>query len=136
MTKDTRETLRAKFDGRCAYCGDFLSNVFHIDHIDPKYRGGKNDVKNLFPACPRCNIRKSVFTVEEFRHEIAEQVNRLRRNSNQFQLAECFGQVRATGYDVVFWFEKHPIGLRTGLDDGPKLPREVIKALARKGASA
>ena len=95
------------FDGHCAYCGHPLGKVFHADHVDPKYRGGEDDIENLFPACPRCNIRKSVFTVEEFRHEIAEQVNRLRRNSNQYQLAESFDLVRATGQDVVFWFERH-----------------------------
>jgi 5-methylcytosine-specific restriction endonuclease McrA len=102
-----RAKLRAMFGGKCAYCGRLLGNHFHADHINPKYRGGKDDIENLFPSCARCNIRKSIFTVEEFRHEIAEQVNRLRRNSNQYQLAEHFGQVKETGQDVVFWFEKH-----------------------------
>lgn len=103
----TRTLVYMLYDGRCAYCGEKLGKLFHADHIDPKYRGGKDDKKNLYPACPRCNIRKATFTVEEFRHEIAEQVNRLRRNSYQYKLAEAYGQVESTGADVVFWFEKH-----------------------------
>ena len=103
----SRIILWTMFEGHCAYCGEKLGKRFHADHIDPKYRGGKDAIDNLYPACPRCNIRKSVFTIEQFRHEISEQVNRLRRNSNQFKLAEAFGQVQATGQDVVFYFEKH-----------------------------
>jgi 5-methylcytosine-specific restriction endonuclease McrA len=109
MNKD-RLKIYIMFDGRCAYCGDKLKSNFHIDHVNPKYKGGINSKENLYPACPRCNIRKSVFTIEQFRHEISEQVNRLRRNSNQFRLAESFNQIYVTNYPVVFWFEKYNEG--------------------------
>ena len=106
MNKD-RLMVYKMFDCKCAYCGEKLKSNFHIDHTDPKYRGGKDDKENKFPACPRCNIRKSVFTIEQFRHEISEQVNRLRRNSNQFRLAESFNQIKETNAPVIFWFEKY-----------------------------
>ena len=47
--------------------------------------------------------------LEDFRSEIAAQVDRLRRYRNQFRLAERFGQVEATGKPVVFWFEQNPL---------------------------
>jgi len=102
-----RILLWKMFDGKCAYCGGKLDKRFHADHIDPKYRGGKDAKENLYPACPRCNIRKATYTVEEFRHEIDKQVDVLRNNSRPFRLAEAFGQIRVTGQEVVFWFEKY-----------------------------
>jgi 5-methylcytosine-specific restriction endonuclease McrA len=102
-----REQLRAMFGGRCAYCGRPLGAVFHADHMESRYRGGASD-GILFPACPRCNLRKGVFSIEEFRAEISDQVERLRRNSRQFALAEDFGLIQATGQEVSFWFERHP----------------------------
>ena len=112
-----RKALRELFGGKCAYCGNPLSKTFHADHVAPIYRGwadatkprhsGKDVEENLFPACPRCNIRKSVLSVEAFRDEIAMQLKRLRRDSSAFNLAEDFGIVQETGKPVVFWFEKY-----------------------------
>ena len=138
-----RVKLRAKFGGRCAYCGKPLEKIFHADHVEPICRTwtegalasqgrtkGEDSEDNLFPSCPRCNRWKSMMTIEEFRIEIYAQNERVRRYSAEYRLAEDFGLVRATGQNVVFYFEKHPVGLRTGLDDGPELPRSVIRALA------
>lgn len=70
-------------------------------------------IGNLNPACGPCNHRKRTHPLEEFRAEIAAQVQRLRRDSNQFRLAERFGQVEATGKPVVFWFERCPVACIT-----------------------
>ncbi len=48
--------------GRCRYCG--LSqigqgSVFHIDHIQPKSRGGPTRLENLALQCPNCSLHKS-----------------------------------------------------------------------------
>ena len=112
-----RKALRELFGGKCAYCGIPLGKTFHADHVAPIYRGwtdasrpghsGKDVEENLFPACPRCNIRKSVFSVEAFRDEIAMQLKRLRRDSSAFNLAEDYGIIAETGKPVVFWFEKY-----------------------------
>ena len=109
-----RDIIYSMFDGRCAYCGKMLDKHWHVDHVAPIYRGwnnkpdhaGEDRPDNLFPACPRCNLRKTVLSVEDFRREIVAQVERLRRDSAAFRLAEDFGLVRAMGYPVVFWFEK------------------------------
>ncbi len=58
--------LLCEQDGKCAYCGEMLPTVYHIDHKTPVARGGTNDIENLHLTCPRCNLRKGTMTHEEF----------------------------------------------------------------------
>lgn len=111
-----RNQVHQKYGGRCAYCGEPLHiKCMQIDHIEPIRRGlmqlpeeieRLSHINNLNPACASCNHRKRTHSLEEFREEIAAQVERLRRDSNQFKLAERFGLVEATGKPVIFWFER------------------------------
>ena len=112
-----REKIRNMFDGCCAYCGKPLDKTFHIDHIEPLFRGWKNKPdragedteNNMFPACPRCNRWKATMTIERFRNEISKQAERLRRDSPGFRLAEDFMLIsEMKHHKVVFWFEKYP----------------------------
>lgn len=100
-----REAVMAKYGGRCAYCGCKLGQRWQVDHIKPKRNGGTDDFINLNPSCCRCNNRKSVLTVEQFRHEIELQVERLERSSPQYRLARDFRLVQGTGNRVMFYFE-------------------------------
>lgn len=110
-----RETIKRKYWGRCAYCGcELLDKPFHIDHMKPLMRGcsgsdaegaGDDSSDNLVPACPRCNLRKSILSVEGFREEIAAQSKRLLRDSAAFRLAVDYGIVGIFDNPVVFWFE-------------------------------
>lgn len=121
-----RNQLREMFGGKCAYCGKPLGKIFHSDHVSPIYRGltdawrpkhaGKDVAENLFPSCPRCNIRKATFSVEDFRYEISMQLKRLRRDSSAFNLAEDFGIIVETGEPVVFWFEKYHLSVMEATD--------------------
>lgn len=113
MTKAEREQVRAKYGGRCAYCGCVLQKRWHADHRESLYRTGvpryrdTSTVADLEPACQRCNLWKSVYTVEQFRYEIKKQVERLRSNSAPFRLAEDYGLVTVnTTVPVVFYFER------------------------------
>lgn len=57
-----RDVVRGRARGRCEYCRlpEVLSGaVFHIDHIVPTSRGGRDTDFNCALACPRCNERKS-----------------------------------------------------------------------------
>lgn len=47
----------------CAYCGG--KNNLTVDHIIPKYHGGKNTWENLITCCFRCNNKKDNRTPEE-----------------------------------------------------------------------
>jgi 5-methylcytosine-specific restriction endonuclease McrA len=116
-----REALRMMFGGRCAYCGIELTGKWHADHVKAIYRGwsnlpdphgllpnrGEDAADNLFPSCVPCNLFKSVYDLETWRGEIALQVQRARKKSFNFRLAEAFGLIRETGEPVVFWFEKY-----------------------------
>jgi 5-methylcytosine-specific restriction endonuclease McrA len=59
------KVLLAHHAGRCAYCGS--AERIEADHRIPLCRGGSNEIKNILPACRRCNRRKHRRTEEEFR---------------------------------------------------------------------
>ena len=116
MNKSDREMIRNMFGGKCAYCGKHIDK-FEIDHVKPIYRdreekpehSGKDETDNCFPACKRCNRWKATLSVEMFREELSKQVERLRRDSAPFRLAEDYGLIveDRSFKPVVFWFENY-----------------------------
>ena len=44
------------FGHRCAYCG---ASATTLDHIKPRHHGGRNEMRNLAPACVTCNRDKA-----------------------------------------------------------------------------
>ncbi len=50
----------AAHDGACAYCGVPPTDVRLLtrDHLVPQARGGVNALRNIAPACARCNVEK------------------------------------------------------------------------------
>jgi 5-methylcytosine-specific restriction endonuclease McrA len=124
MNKKEREIVFNKFGGKCAYCGCELQKGWHIDHINPIRRNesdeniekfnqfrktpitrGQNDVSNYNPACRQCNIWKSTYSIEQFRKEVSEQVNRLNSYSANYRNAKRFGLIEETGIGIEFYFE-------------------------------
>lgn len=67
---DKRSRAYALTGGRCFYCGQPICQEFHLDHFNPKSKGGKN-IDNLVPSCPDCNLYKSDLTIEQFREKIS-----------------------------------------------------------------
>ena len=47
-----------------------------------------------------------MMTIEQFRVTIYNEVEMLRRYNDKYRLAEDFGIVRATGSEVIFYFER------------------------------
>lgn len=93
-----KEAVWSKFNGKCAYCGcDISINKFQIDHIIAKGIYDRNiryyqdqglkidSIENLNPACCSCNNYKRDFTVDQFRSEIEQQIERLRRDKPTFR---------------------------------------------------
>jgi 5-methylcytosine-specific restriction endonuclease McrA len=113
MTK--RERIHQKYHSRCAYCGDVITiKQMEIDHLKPIYRGngsvnpafrGTDTEDNMVPACKPCNRWKSTMTVEQFRAELEAQIERLRRDSAAFRMAERYKLVKAVPRKLIFWFE-------------------------------
>jgi 5-methylcytosine-specific restriction endonuclease McrA len=58
FTGDDIKALFAAQKGRCPICRDSIAKRFHIDHVMPLIRGGRNDRTNLQLLCVTCNLRK------------------------------------------------------------------------------
>jgi len=57
-----RVAVRRRDADQCRYCrlrqvGQ--ASVFHIDHINPRSKGGATVAENLALQCPHCSLRKS-----------------------------------------------------------------------------
>lgn len=56
---------------KCFVCRlNFKKNGFHVDHIVPLSRGGKNDNKNIQLLCPICNHKKHAKDPIKFMQEM------------------------------------------------------------------
>lgn len=124
--KISREEIRLKFGGRCAYCGTEITlKQMHVDHVIPLYRGssdgnlagfprlniearvrGTNSRENLFPACIPCNILKRDRTLEEFRIWILYEMQMLKDYDKGYRSCLRFERVIENWEPVVFHFER------------------------------
>jgi len=121
FSKETREIVYNKTGGKCAYCGCDLPKRWQIDHVVPverdlstgEYTGqGTDDIDNLLPCCQSCNIIKSSQPLNSFRSEIENMYNSVARNGT-FKVAERFGIVERHNINVLFYFEKIGIEIKS-----------------------
>ena len=71
ITLEVVNKIIEKYDGKCAYCGKYCKEKYHIDHKLPLSRGGTNEFRNLALSCPHCNLSKNDKTDVEFiGHEV------------------------------------------------------------------
>lgn len=120
IKKEIREKVWLKYDKHCAYCGKEIEyKQMQVDHIEPRWHTvneedskkygitkGSDEFENFNPACVRCNKWKATFSVEGFRKEIEEQLNRLKRDSSNYRLALDYGMIKENNEPIVFYFEK------------------------------
>ncbi|MCW4629628.1 MULTISPECIES: HNH endonuclease [Marinomonas] len=136
LSKRERQAVWNKSGGYCWYCGiELPKKGWHADHIEPiqrlteavpreerknKYvfevrqtgechKPHLDHINNMVPACAPCNLFKGCFSVEQFRNEIAQQIDRARRSSVNFRTGERFGLIETNDNPVVFWFEKNAL---------------------------
>ena len=106
ISKKERLEIASKTNNRCGYCGEPLPERWHVDHIEPFAKNGTTCEKdNLMAACPQCNRFKDTFTIDLFRRELKQQVDRARRQSVNFRFAEKYGLIKVTDRPIVFYFE-------------------------------
>jgi 5-methylcytosine-specific restriction endonuclease McrA len=120
-TKRQKDTLRAKFGGRCAYCGCMLDKM-QADHLEPVTRVPActwsnpprearmlnpelNVVSNMMPACPACNNHKGGYSLEGWRDIIQRSAQIARRATATFKAGERFGIITVSEQPVRFYFE-------------------------------
>jgi 5-methylcytosine-specific restriction endonuclease McrA len=126
LTKAEREQVRQMFDGRCAYCGELLSDRWHADHFAPvrrdvkivetnrgyRWRSGPptrpelDVIDNFMPSCAPCNIDKHAMDLEEWRKKLSRTLDVLNRNYPTYRHARRFGLVAETSAPIVFYFER------------------------------
>lgn len=59
LSKKIRFEVFKRDEFRCGYCGKNPPQaILEVDHIDPKSKGGKDDINNLITACFDCNRGK------------------------------------------------------------------------------
>lgn len=66
MSFNRNKKIRAKFGGKCGYCGK-PNTALTVDHIMPRAENGKNKIHNLLPSCLVCNSAKASMSVDQFR---------------------------------------------------------------------
>jgi hypothetical protein len=124
LTKIQRASLREKFDGRCAYCGEMLGERWHADHFEPVVRKltwvrdkglvptgelhqPENDrIENMMPSCAPCNIDKHAMSLEGWRMKLSRTLEVLQRNNPTYRHALRFGMVEEKPAPIVFYFER------------------------------
>ena len=76
-----------KRDGfKCAYCGKSPpAVVLEVDHIEPKAKGGKDDINNYITACFDCNRGKRDIPLEKIPSQIQENLDVLREKESQLK---------------------------------------------------
>lgn len=76
-----------KRDGfKCAYCGRTPPNVvLEVDHIEPKSKGGKDDINNLITACFDCNRGKTNIPLTQIPAPISENLEILKEKEVQIK---------------------------------------------------
>ncbi len=118
LTNKQREELRNKYNGRCAYCGCELPEVFHADHIIPIRRnsGGtcenpQADIfENLNPSCPSCNKMKHTLSIEGFRtmtnpkYNIGQSVYHVTTESDKGVVLDCIYSLRKNQWEYLVTF--------------------------------
>jgi 5-methylcytosine-specific restriction endonuclease McrA len=113
LSKKQRETIRLKYDGKCAYCGCDLPDRWAVDHILPLVRLGngdykfpeRNNIENLTPSCISCNTIKGTLPLEKFRNVIKGFIQSLNRDSTQYKFAKRYNLIKEQETEVKFYFE-------------------------------
>lgn len=125
--KINRKEIYSKFKGRCAYCGHQIKiEDMQVDHIIPKstfsfhmetrhkvpsflshlQNGDVNHIDNLFPTCNICNLKKLNYSLEDFRQELNETIDKLENHSHTYKMAKRYNLVETKTYSPIkFYFE-------------------------------
>lgn len=125
MTKQNRQIVFGKYNGRCAYCGCYLVKGWHVDHLEPirrnfKYNGDRgkmeNDgtclhperdtIENCMPSCASCNIAKHSMDLEGFRIILSNMITTLNKYTVNYKIMKRYGFIVEVEKPVRFYFEE------------------------------
>lgn len=103
-----------KRDGfKCQYCGRTPPDIIlEIDHIIPKYEGGKDNIHNYITACFDCNRGKGETSLATIPDTLAQKLNTLKEKYKQLKAYNNYLQktdenLEVLCYNVVGIFYSH-----------------------------
>lgn len=113
ISKETRQRVYDKYNGRCAYCGCELElkdmQVGHLKSVYlSEYKGEQVDESfdNYMPACRSCNFYKSTFGLETFRDRIQSIMLKELKKNFSFKFLNRYGIVKVSEQNPLqFYFE-------------------------------
>ena len=76
-----------------------------VDHIEPVYLGGKDNINNYNPSCRECNFYKGTFKIEEFKQRLTTMTERIKKPFI-VRLAIKYGIISFKPFDGKFYYEK------------------------------
>ena len=86
ITKKMRFEVFKRDGFRCAYCGRTPPVVtLEVDHIQPKSRGGKNDINNYITACFDCNRGKRDIPLDKIPPLLSQNIEVLKEKETQLK---------------------------------------------------
>lgn len=92
-----------KTNGLCFYCQKVLKkNNFHIDHLFPKSKGGKNDISNYVPSCDHCNCKKNNKDLTSYMKWLKEKSKPIKITITKKMLSEAASCLARQGGNATF----------------------------------
>ena len=62
-----RRGIKEHFDNTCVYCGKTYDlSQLTLDHVHPRFYGGRDETSNLVCSCKKCNQEKGTLNYKEF----------------------------------------------------------------------
>lgn len=86
-SRKVQKQIISLYEGRCFHCGMSDTSLLHIDHIQPRVKGGDAAFRNLQPLCEHCGNKKSD------RDALEVKIHSLM----------YFGPYPSDGYEGLFW---------------------------------
>lgn len=84
ITKKLRFEIFKRDSFTCSYCGSKPPAVtLEVDHINPKSKGGKNDINNLTTSCFDCNRGKTNVPLTNIPKKLADNLEAIKEKEAQ-----------------------------------------------------
>jgi len=61
LNQTTKKVVAANQKWNCNVCNNILDASYEVDHINPLYNGGTNDLTNLQALCRNCHGKKTIY---------------------------------------------------------------------------
>ena len=61
LNQTTKKVVAANQKWNCNICNNILDASYEVDHINPLYKGGTNEITNLQALCRNCHGKKTIY---------------------------------------------------------------------------